>query len=158
MSFDRHAILKKHYLDEMREWSWDWVAKSFESNAKDSDCYELDDDMKHVYLFIGSVLSMLPSGKIYAPWTTNQTRADVAKDEAWWEALAEVCEEHGCYVSTPDGCAGDDIFLCKSVDNEAPDDDGDDDDDDDDDSMDGDHASALASAGWGTDEDYEHHD
>lgn len=25
-----------------------------------------------------------------------------------------------------------------------------------DESMDGDHASALASAGWGTDEDYEH--
>ena len=30
--------------------------------------------------------------------------------------------------------------------------------DDVDESMDGDHGSALASAGWGTDEDYEHND
>ena len=38
------------------------------------------------------------------------------------------------------------------------DEDGTDDPDDMDESMDGDHASALASAGFGTDEDYEHND
>jgi hypothetical protein len=146
--FDRHEILKRHYVDEIRQWNWDWVTSSFDQNSKDSDCYDVDEDSKYVYLFIGSVFALTPSGKVYAFWTSNQTRADETRDAAWWEALEQVCEEHGCFQSCPDNCDGADIFLCKRYDVEE----------ELDDSMDGDHASALASAGLGTDEDYGGHD
>lgn len=37
--------------------------------------------------WIGTIQSLTPSGKIYAPWTTNQTDADVEADTEFWEAL-----------------------------------------------------------------------
>lgn len=125
MSFDRHEILKAHYKKEIEGWSWDEIAKRFDRNAKDEDCYEIDDcsNDKYVCLYIGSVVSCVPSGKLYAFWTTNQTRSDVTRDAAWWEALEEVCEAHDCGVSSPDGCSGDDIFLCKRYDVEEEDED-----------------------------------
>lgn len=119
MSFDRHEILKKHYMEEIRQWNWDRIKKGLERNSRDEDCCDIDGDDKYAYFYIGSVGSYTPSGKVYAFWTSNQTRADETKDEAWYDALAEVCEDHDCFVSCPDGGAGDDIFLCKRFDVEV---------------------------------------
>lgn len=116
MSFNRHEILKKHYAEEIRGWSWDSIMDEIQRNSRDEDCCEVDGDQKCAYLYIGGVMSMTPSGKIYAPWTTNQTNADMIRDEAWFEALSEVAEEHECFVGSPDGGDGDDIFLCKMFD------------------------------------------
>jgi hypothetical protein len=112
MSFDRHEILKKHYAEEIREWKWDVIQERIERNARDEDCCETDGFDKYAYLYIGSVQCSTPSGKIYALWTSNQTRSDETKDQAWWEALEEVCEEHCMFIGSPEG-ASDDIFLCK---------------------------------------------
>lgn len=116
MSFDRHEILKKHYKEEILRWDWARIKAGLERNAQDEDCCDIDGDDKYAYLYIGSVGSNTPSGKVYAFWTSNQTRSDETKDAAWFEALDEVCEEHACFVSCPEGAAGDDIFLCKRFD------------------------------------------
>ena len=51
---------------------------------------------------------------------------DVIRDSAWWEALEVVADEHGCFVGSPDGCGGDDIFLYKRFDTPEEDDEDDD--------------------------------
>ena len=145
MPFNRHEILKIHYLEEIRNWDWDDALGMLQINSRDDDVCEIDRDGRTAYLYIGSVLNTTPSGKIYAFWTTNQTRRDEAHDAAWFEALEEVCDEHGCYIGYPDCGDGDSLYVAKWFDNPE---------EELDDSMDGDHESALASAGWGTDEDY----
>ena len=116
MSFDRHEILKKHYRQEFEGWDWDAVDREFDRNSQDPDCCsEPDCGQRIVSIFIGSILSLTPSGKIYAFWTTNQTRADETRDAAWWEALEEVCEEHHCFTHGSDG-DGDSVFIGRWMD------------------------------------------
>jgi hypothetical protein len=111
--FNRHEILKTHYIEEIRGWDWERIKSLFDKNSNHPDCYEIQEDDKYVYLYVGGVCSMVPSGKYYTFWTTNQTRRDETHDAAWWEALEQCCEEFDCFPSQPDGCGGDDIFLCK---------------------------------------------
>ena len=60
-------------------------------------------------VFIGSQLCIWPSGKIYAPWTTNQTMRDMIMDQAFTEAFEELCDDYGlCYE-----CESGDVFLCE---------------------------------------------
>lgn len=57
--------------------------------------------------YIGSQLCIWPSGKIYAPWTSNQTVRDMIMDRAFTEAIEELCDEYGlCYE-----CESGDVFL-----------------------------------------------
>lgn len=116
------------YLEEIRGWNWEYVLDEIRFYSTSPDHFEDDGDgNRYVYIFIGSVFSLTPSGKIYTFWTTNQTEEDVVRDEAWWDALETVSEQNGCFVASPDGCGGDDIFLCKRFD--TPEEDGDDEDD-----------------------------
>lgn len=100
--FDRHEILKAHYAKEINSWNWSAVKKNYETYDRDGDTYGTQ--------FIGSVQGNTPSGKIYAFWTTNQTKADVTRDEAWWAALEEIAHSHGCFVESGEG-SGDGIFV-----------------------------------------------
>lgn len=107
MSFDRHEILKKHYRAEI-DAGTDWDALKQEASEypdEDGD----GDPIGRVYL--GSVMSIMPSGKYYMPWCTNQSRSDETRDAAYWEALEEAAEEHGMWI---DGGEGDptDLFAC----------------------------------------------
>lgn len=52
-------------------------------------------------------------------WCDGLGSHEAAKDEDWREALEAVAEKYGLCVSTPDGAAGDDIFVC-DPDYEAP--------------------------------------
>lgn len=64
---------------------------------EDGDTYET--------FFIGTVLDMSPSGKYYAPWTSNQSSEDVIYDEIFWETLDDIlCEElPGYYLFHSEG-------------------------------------------------------
>ena len=112
-----YDVLTVEYLEEIRSWDWAAISKWFDSFCGYPDYYEDDGDgSRFVYQWIGTVFGLTPSGKVYAFWTTNQTDEDVIRDSAWWEALDNVAEEHGCFIGSPDGCDGDDIFLCKRFD------------------------------------------
>lgn len=116
MAFDRHEILKRHYYDEISQWDWNHIIARLYENSEDENCYDEQDGQRHVHLWLGSVYALTPSGKVYTFWTSNQTRADETRDAAWYEALEEVCESYGCYITYPEGAAGDDIFIGKSFD------------------------------------------
>lgn len=64
------------------------------------------------YTYIGSVINTLPSGKIYAPWTTNQTEKDVRDDESWWNAMTKLTEKHNMSIETGEG-SSDDLFIVR---------------------------------------------
>jgi len=99
--FDRHEILKKHYSEEINNWNWASIKKDALSNCFYDKRENPDCILASTYL--GSVLCIMPSGKFYMPWTTNQTRSDVTKDGAYCEALEEIAESHGMYITGSDG-------------------------------------------------------
>lgn len=110
--------LVQEYVLEIENWDWVELTESFNRNQLHEDCFE-DDGYgdRYVYQRLGSIMSLTPSGKIYALWTTNQTEEDVARDSAWWEALDEVANRYNCFVATPVDCGdGDSVWLCKRFD------------------------------------------
>lgn len=99
--FDRHEILKAHYKKQINEWNWwDMVCEARRNCSYNK--YESPDSIL-ASCYLGSVLSLYPSGKYYMPWCTNQTRSDVIKDEAFQEALEEVASGWGMYVTCGEG-------------------------------------------------------
>jgi hypothetical protein len=53
--------------------------------------------------FLGTVFAIMPSGKYYMPWTSNQTRIDEEKDSVFMEALESILEENGLYLTSGEG-------------------------------------------------------
>lgn len=110
IKFDRHRILFYHYKQQIASWNWSALRAEAEKNVEDFE------GEKYGCVYIGSVFGLTPSGKIYAFWTTNQTRADVTKDECWWEALETVAGDNGMWVGSPgDSGDGDGIYLSMSI-------------------------------------------
>jgi len=61
-------------------------------------------------IYAGSQLSIYPSGKIYAFWTTNQTWRDVIMDSYFEEMLTERLEQFGWYHMVESG----DVWICEN--------------------------------------------
>jgi hypothetical protein len=100
--------LRQHYIDDIESWRWDKL-------RRDAQLQRLDGCEEPQWVnYIGGVLNLYPSGKIYAPWTTNQTMRDVIRDDAFQEALDYVAESQGAWINHDSG----DVFAC------WPDDDG----------------------------------
>lgn len=109
--FDRYEILTKHYSEEIKQWNWLGLVKEALSNC----FYDSDNRQIVASVYLGSVLSIYPSHKYYMPWCSNQTRSDETKDSCFQEALEEIANSYGLFVtgSDSDGC---DILLQKIVD------------------------------------------
>jgi len=114
--YDREAdkarkALYAEYLDEIRSWNWSAIVDAATANREPND----DGDGYVGREYLGSVLSLYPSGKIYMPWTSNQTDYDVLRDEAFYSALETVADERGGWIENGEGdpC---DVFFCVSVD------------------------------------------
>jgi hypothetical protein len=62
--------------------------------------------------FLGTVMGLTPSGKVYMPWSTNVTPAEAEEDERFSVALEKAAAEHGGWIENGEGdpC---DIFFCK---------------------------------------------
>jgi len=105
--FNRHEILKVKYRKEISGWDWNGLKRNCDnSEPSNDDCL----DTKTYSTYVGSILGVMPSGKYYMPWTTNQTKHDVEKDTAFWEVLEEVAESYGLYVFSGEGSATD-LFV-----------------------------------------------
>jgi hypothetical protein len=74
-----------------------------------------DDNSFRVSIYIGSVFNIMPSGKFYMPWTTNQTDEDVRKDEQFMRAFEKCCNKWNMWLDSGEG-SGDDMFLNRSYD------------------------------------------
>ena len=93
--------LKQRYIEEIESWRWDKIRRDAQLQRIDG----CDDPVWIEYL--GGVLNLYPSGKIYAFWTTNQTAKDVIRDEAFTDALEHVAEQQGAFIH----CDSGDIFA-----------------------------------------------
>jgi hypothetical protein len=55
-------------------------------------------------LYLGSVLSLSPSGKYYTPFANGNITAKEAKaDEAWYAAMDRAAEKHGGSIESGEG-------------------------------------------------------
>lgn len=98
MAFDRHEILKRHYAAEVASWNWDRIVAEARTNVEmDPYC---DEPIGRCYL--GTVFSIMPSGKFYTCWTTNQGRSDETRDAAFIEALEERAADEGGSIESGD--------------------------------------------------------
>jgi hypothetical protein len=114
LEFDDDMLVK--FLDCESEWpvidykpeiqAWDWASLlAFDT------VIEEDDELYHSK-WIGTTFGVMPSGKVYAFWTSNQTHADVNMDQQFMEALEEVCKEKGVFTSWGES---NDLFIMKST-------------------------------------------
>ncbi len=53
--------------------------------------------------FIGTVMSITPSGKYYTPWTSNVTEEEAERDQAWWKLMEHCSEQFGMYLHSSEG-------------------------------------------------------
>lgn len=107
MAFDRYKILTKHYENRILSWDWERIENQLFDYTPEGFDPKYDDAL--VGTWLGTTLGVFPSGKIYAPWTTNQTRSDVIRDECFSDALEKVASLKGFAVDYCDG----DVFVVK---------------------------------------------
>ena len=111
-------VREKWYEQYKKEFeTWNWEAMKLEAEREMS--VDLDNpDLLVGRVFIGSLLSVTPSGKIYTPFAhSNVTEYEANRDEEWHAALEAVAEEHDMTTIYDDG----DIFVGVWKDNEASD-------------------------------------
>lgn len=65
--------------------------------------------------YIGSVMSIFPSGKYYMPWCSNFTWKDAAQDYCFREGLESILEDNGYWLESGEGDPTD-LFICKNID------------------------------------------
>lgn len=86
-------------------------------DALNKETFTYDDDLKSYVrqIYIGTVFSWVPSGKYYAPWSTNVTEAEVEKDQAWFDTVTEDLAKRGLFLTSGEGdpC---DLFVGESKD------------------------------------------
>lgn len=104
--WEKHGVHEKLYA---------YYRKQIENNFYPHmlDLVEVEDEFGNKYLcdYLGSVMSVFPSGKFYMPWTSNQTIRDVWKDRAFAEALEDVLESYGMWLQSGEGDPTD-LFIC----------------------------------------------
>lgn len=99
------------YKDDIGTWDWRAIVADARANAEP----DADTDGLVGACYLGSCLSLHPSGKIYAAWTSNQTDFDVLRDDAFRQALDDVASEYGGYIGGNEG-DGDSIVFCIGID------------------------------------------
>lgn len=107
MRFDRYAVLTKHYSEQIRKWDWSAVERNLLEYEPEGFDPHYDEPL--VGFWLGTLLGVFPSGKIYTAWTTNQKRSDIVRDECFLGALQEAASKRGFFVDYDD----DSVFLVR---------------------------------------------
>lgn len=125
--------------NDPRDWDWGWAVEA----CRETEIAEEDCEHFHA-LFMGSVQAIYPSGKYWTIFANGNVSDEEAEQDMVYGELLEACaSEAGGWIENGEGDPCDLFFCLPAHDSEELDE-----------SMDGDHESALASAGFGTDEDY----
>lgn len=95
--FNSHEILVKHYAEQIRKWDWSGIVRDADKNG-----HPYEGGVPDWTTWLGTMMGLAPSGKIYTCWTTNKTSSHVRRDEAFWDALEQVAEEKGGYITFED--------------------------------------------------------
>jgi hypothetical protein len=73
------------------------------------------DDNTYLADYVGSVMSVFPSGKYYMPWCSNFTWREAAMDYCFHEGLESVLDDHDYWIESGEGDPTD-LFVCRSLD------------------------------------------
>lgn len=66
------APLREKYLAQIRKWDWENFTWNAKQNAQSEDTVQNDmDDNRYGTCYLGSCLSLSPSGKYYTPWANS---------------------------------------------------------------------------------------
>lgn len=113
--------MARTYKHQIMDWDWDKIVADAKENADHvvtphrfdlPECTEGCDDDGHVgSSYLGSVMSLTPSGKFYMPWTTNQTADDVERDQRWFTALEAVASKYDGWIESGEGDPTDLYFM-----------------------------------------------
>jgi hypothetical protein len=100
-------ILYRWYREKIETWDWASLSQSCGENP------QWDDGDGHIIgrAWLGSVLSIMPSGKIHTQWTSNQGVRDVIRDKEFMRALEYVAENHGLFIEE----FSDELFVSKEL-------------------------------------------
>lgn len=72
-------------------------------NSLNQEKWIQDGDTESRMIFIGTVFALMPSGKCYAPWSSNITDDEANQDEAWLQQAEEELATIGCWMSSGEG-------------------------------------------------------
>lgn len=99
------------YSQILHTWNWDAVREEAENNPQeDSPCHDFD---LLGYCYLGSVFSVMPSGKYYTAWAcSNATEREAERDERYMEALEKVARKYGGWIEPGEGDPCDLFFVC----------------------------------------------
>lgn len=112
---------KSGIVQGMKRWDWKQLGEECDRNYEDAvkelgkkkaDAQaEFGTSYRSTYL--GSCLTMTPSGKYYLPFAcSNVDIREALHDAVWYDALDMVAEKHGMYVTAGEGDSTD-IWLVK---------------------------------------------
>ncbi len=100
---------------------WAKIRAALDGETWEADPWNPGTECRSFYL--GTVFSVMPSGKYYMPWAcSNVTEEEANKDEEFMEALEKEADAIGCYVTSSEGdpC---DLLVMESRDVEDEDED-----------------------------------
>lgn len=93
----------EEYVEQLKHTiEWGHVVTSARQDVSDKECGRY---------FLGSILSLTPSGKYYMPWCTNYTQAEVEEDERWYIALEMIALALGGWIEFGEGDPLDLFFV-----------------------------------------------
>lgn len=91
----------QNYADAVKQYGQEWADNQAEYGQGCRSAY------------LGSCLSLSPSGKYYTPFAcSNVSIQEALEDAAWYDALDYVAEKHGLYVECGEGDPTD-LFVVK---------------------------------------------
>lgn len=109
------------YKAQIMGWKWPKIVKDTRKDALEHVVYGIRDEVEHTdgcdgeghvgSSYLGSVMSLYPSGKFWMPWTTNQTNDDMDRDSRFGEALDEVASKHLGWIESGEGDPTDIYFM-----------------------------------------------
>ena len=122
-----------YYAQILRDFNWELAQQRCRENAADvmrelesdgctitsdgeivGEHYDISDSLYGV-AFLGTVFTIMPSGKYYMPWAcSNVTESEATQDEAYMLALERAAEKHGGWVMSGEGdpC---DLFFAMNI-------------------------------------------
>lgn len=109
-----YEIMVAQYERDIREsFDWEMICADCGMHAE-PDPYDDHGLLGQVYL--GSILSLYPSGKYWVLWANDNVSSDEQKhDSAYAEALENIANLYGGWIESSDGDPLD-LYFCKSYD------------------------------------------
>jgi hypothetical protein len=98
-------MARTYYAQILRDFDWPVIVRNSEdeavehmSSGGESLCNDECNGGHVAYVYLGTVFSLTPSGKYYTAWTTNATKAERARDDAWFDALEKVAAKYAGWI------------------------------------------------------------